>query len=351
MNEDCSLPLLPAGTPLFESLPFGAVVVDALAPAVGNGVITLRNGADQGVLVIRSGSITETVWVAGGVRTTGEHALALIHGNAATVSARKLSDDAMVVVEPLIRAEPRYADLRLEWVVWPRLLNDLRERDQTFVVEVTTPNGRGVTIIQSGRQIATFGESGATLGDTDLLNDLATGAVGTVRVLIDRGVTAARQTAASSFSASGETPHSNGAVVLEAEHASPDEELHARRSVALDPARLTARGADDPNATLSAMFGPHPDAVEWHPVALEHRAQEATTSVELVLPQLLSLVQNRLQRSSGSVEQVVDDAASDHQSVIWLADRVRVMTVRGFLRTTLEQLADDMLAVAAREAD
>lgn len=143
VNEDCSLPLLPAGTPLFDSLPFGAVVVDALAPAVGNGVITLRNGADQGVLVIRGGFITETVWVAGGVRITGEHALALIHGDAATVSARKLSDDAMVFVEPLIRAEPRYADLRLEWVVWPRLLNDLRERDQTFVVEVTTPNGPG----------------------------------------------------------------------------------------------------------------------------------------------------------------------------------------------------------------
>lgn len=348
---ECSLPLLPAGTTLFDSLPFGAVVVDALAPAVGSGVITVMNGSDQGVLVIRGGSITETVWVADGVRATGEHALALIHAQAATVSARQLSDDAMVLVGPLIRAEPRYADLRLEWVVWPRLLNDLRERDQTFVVEVTTPNGRGITIIQGGRQIATFGESGAALGDADLLNDLAAGAVGTIRVLIDRGVAADPQADASSCSAASETPYSSGLVGPEPSFASPKEEAHTRHIVALDPAGPIRHGADDPNATLSAMFGPHPDSVEWHPVALEHPAQHATTSVESVLPQLLSLVQARLQRSSGSVEQVVDDAASDHQSVGWLADRVRVMTVRGFLRTTFEQLADDILAVAAREAD
>ena len=69
-----------------------------------------------------------------------------------------------------------------------------------------------------------------------------------------------------------------------------------------------------------------------------------------MVPQLKSLVQNRLQRSSGSVEEIVDIAASDHQSVSWLADRVRVMTVRGFVHTTFEQLADDMLALAGSDA-
>jgi hypothetical protein len=72
--------------------------------------------------------------------------------------------------------------------------------------------------------------------------------------------------------------------------------------------------------------------------------------VESLLPQITSLVRDRFQRSSGSVEEVVNVAASDHQSVAWLADRVRMMTVRGFLRTTFEQLADDMLALAGAGA-
>jgi hypothetical protein len=47
----------------------------------------------------------------------------------------------------------------------------------------------------------------------------------------------------------------------------------------------------------------------------------------------------------------VDIAAHDRHSVEWLADRVRVMTMRGFLHSTFDQLADDMLALAAREPD
>jgi hypothetical protein len=60
------------------------------------------------------------------------------------------------------------------------------------------------------------------------------------------------------------------------------------------------------------------------------------------------LVRNRLQLSSASVEEVVDGAASDRQSVEWLADRVRVMTVRGYLHSTFVQLANDMLALTRR---
>src|SRR5579864_2954672 len=125
---DGALPLLPAGEIVFDALPFGAVVLEALAPAIRNGMITLRNGAHEGVLVVRDGALCEMVWVADGVRTTGDAALAQIRGDARTVSACRLATEAMALVEPLIRAGPCYADLRLEWVVWPQLLNDLRQR-------------------------------------------------------------------------------------------------------------------------------------------------------------------------------------------------------------------------------
>jgi hypothetical protein len=276
--------------------------------------------------------VSETVWIADGVRTTGDAALALMHDatSTMTVSACRLSDAAMNLVGSLIQGDPCYADLRLEWVVWPHLLNDLRERGETYVVELSTPSGRGVTVIQGGRHIATFADSHPTLGDSDLLDGLAAGSVGTIRVLVNRG--------------SPPAPEADAPLIMAATVVPPTPEVVAERSVA--PLVIDV---DDPNATLSAFFGPHPEAADYHrPTGTDRSIRHGTLAVESVLPQLRLLVQNRLQRSSGSVEEVIENAANDRQSVAWLADRVRVMTVRGFLRSTFDQLADDMLALADR---
>jgi hypothetical protein len=319
---------------MFEALPFQALVLDALAPAVENGLIMLRDTGAEGVLVVREGVVAETVWVADGVRDYGDEALASIHAaDSATVSACRLPDAAMGLVGALIRGDLCYADLRLEWVVWPQLLNDLRERGGVFVVELATPSGRGVTMIEDGRQIATFAESHPTLGDADLLDALAAGGVGTVRVLVDRGAEARKQPESLSLA----TP-----VVAE-----PQRQLVVQQ---LAPPVMV--DTDDPNATLSALFGPPNDALDdYRPIVLDQSAHRAVAQIESLLPQLKSLVQHRLQRSSGSVEELVDSAAIDGQSVAWLADRVRVTTVRGFLHSTFDQLADDMLALTAREPD
>jgi hypothetical protein len=334
LGRDWSLPLFPAGAAMFDALPFAALVLDALAPAVGNGVITLRDGAGEGALVIRDGLVSETVWVGDDVRSIGDAALTLIRAaHSATVSARRLSDEAMGLVGPLIRGAPCYADLRLEWVVWPQLLQDLRERGKTYVVELTTPTGRGVTIIQDERQIATFADSHPALGNPDLLDDMASGGVGSIRILVDSIVSSALQ------------PRPRVTAV-------PSSDPQRREVAAQQTVRPLVVQADDPNATLSALFGPHRDGPDQYQQSRPDRLnQRRQTQVESVLPQLKSLVHNRLQRSSPSVEEVVESAAHDRHSVQWLADRVRVMTMRGFLPSTFDQLADDMLALAARESD
>ncbi len=327
---------------MFDSLPFGALVLDALAPAVGNGLITLRDGGEEGVVVVRDAVISESVWVANGVRSTGDPALGQIRLAATTaVSACRLSAEAMSLIGPLIRSEPCYADLRLEWVTWPELLNDLRERSLTFVVELTTPTGRAVTVIDQGRQIATFAESHA-LGSSDLVDDLAAGGVGTIRVLLDRGASSASQPGQSSLAALTFAAPMVMSPVTEGPRHEDDARYVTRPIVVAD---------DDPNATLSALFGPHRDGSPYLPADDDPAEQRAPTLVDSLLPQLKLLVRNRLQRSSGSVEEVVDGAATDRQSVEWLADRVRVMSVRGFLHSTLDQLADDMLALTRRDAD
>jgi hypothetical protein len=337
LGRDWSLPLMPAGAMMFESLPFGALVLDALASAVGSGLISLHDGGREGVIVARDSVMSESVWVAEGTRSTGDEAIELIRLAAgATVSACRLSDEAMNLVGPLIRSELCYGDLRLEWVVWPRLLDDLRERGRAFVVELTTPTGRGVTIIQQGRPTATFAESYPALGGPDLVDDLAAGGIGAIRILVDPGARAA----------SPPGPLSVAAATLGG--TSVGDQL--REPVSHLVARPIAVQNDDPNTILSALFGPHPDAAHEHLVIdSDPPSQGAPTPVDSLLPELKLLVRNRLQMSSASVEEVVDGAASDRQSVEWLADRVRVMTVRGYLHSTFVQLADDMLALTRRD--
>ena len=339
LGRDWSLPLLPAGATIFESLPFAALVLDALAPAVGDGLITMRDDPREGVLVVRDGIISDCLWVVDGARTVGDEAFALMRAAvASSVSACRLSDEAMAVVGPLIRGEPCYADLRLEWVVWPRLLDDLLQRSATYVVELATPGGRGVTVIREGQQVATFAESHLALGDPDLVDNLSAQGVGAIRVLVDRGARASSQPGPLSAMAP---------AVITTSLYGP-----RREQVPQAATRPAVMQDDDPNTTLSTLFGTNRDLPDRH-LALDAdpSGRRLPMPVDALLPELRLLVRNRLQRSSSSVEEIVDSAASDRQSVEWLADRVRVMTVRGFLHSTFDQLADDMLALAHRDTD
>jgi hypothetical protein len=290
-----ALPLLPAGSFLFEHLPARAIVLDALAPAVGNGVITVTDGDRSGVLVIRDGGVSDAVSIDDGTRSSGDAAFALISGwTSASMSACRWNDPAMSLLEPLIHGETCYADLRLKWTAWSQLLEDLRARDGTFVVELFTPIGRGVTVIRGGKQVATYTDAHPSVGDPDLIDVLAAGGTGSVRVLV-----------ASDLSRNGNALSPSKAGVLSGLESAPR-------------------------------------------VALERSHASAPAEVRALLPLLRDLVHTRLQRSSGPVDDVVDAAADEDRSVEWLAQRVRGMTVRGFMVSTFEQLADDMLALADR---
>jgi hypothetical protein len=416
-GRDWSMPpLLPAGFTVFESLPVDALVLEALAPAIGNGIITMSESESEGVLVVRNGVVAERVWIANGVRSHGDEALALIRAaDGAMVSARRLDDAAMGLLGALLHGIPCYIDLRLEWVAWPQFLGDLCTRGQTFVVELETPVGRGVTCVRDGRQLATFTESHPTLGDASLLDDLAVGGVGTIRVLVDVGgldevahaptgviaptsadagppdvsttVASLALTDVTAEGANDPVPETHTvfamqreaatAIVSEpprAEHLANDAlaETTGASTLVAPPADYVERyvlpaaqsalipsgasrppviDAADPNATFTAMFGSHHETPAARSIALDSAPHAAEQDVASLLPQLRLLVQHRLQRSSSSVEEIVERAATDHQNVGWLSDRVRVITMRGFLHSTFDQLADDMLALAGRDPD
>ena len=332
-GREHSLPLLPSGATLFDDLPAGAVVLDALAPAVGDGVITVRDQARIGILVIRAGGIADALTIDGGVRAGGESALVSIAAwRSATVSARRLSDDAMALLEPLLRGDPRYTDLRLEWTVWAELLRDLRSRGGTFVVELCTPAGHGVTLIRDGQQVATYTDSHPSLGGAELIDALAAGGTGEVRVLVAPSTVLSETPRAALGDASraveSDTP---AAIRSDAPRGAESDVSHAAEQPSL--ARLGS-GSETPSASSLRV--------------LDRSRDHVLTEASTLIPDLKLLVRKRLQRSSGSVEEVIEQAASEGQSLEWLADEVRAMRVRGFMPATFERLADDMLSLADR---
>ncbi len=288
-------------------------------------MITVRDEARTGILVIRAGGIADALTVDGGVRAGGESALASIAAwRSAKVSACRLSDDAMALLGPLLRGEPRYTDLRLEWTVWAELLRDLRSRGGTFVIELRTPAGHGVTLIRDGQQVATYTDSHPSLGGAELIDALAAGGTGEVRVLVAPSTVLSETPRAALSDASPAVPSNASAAAGSDVSRAPEQP---------SPAWLGS-GADTPRASSIRV--------------LDRSRDHALTEASTLVPDLKLLVRKRLQRSSGSVEEVIEQAASEGQSIEWLADEVRAMRVRGFMPATFERLADDMLSLADR---
>jgi hypothetical protein len=178
------IPLLPTGATVFDTLPARALVLEPLAPAISDGVVVIRRTEAVGVVLIRGGAIAETYCVEATERSTGTPALARIRGwTDATMSAWRLSSAVVDVIPPLLRSEPQYADLRLEWVNWERLLSDLRGRPGAFIVELVTPVGRGVISLRDGNYVASFTDAHPELCEPSLLDEIASSSTGALRVL------------------------------------------------------------------------------------------------------------------------------------------------------------------------
>jgi hypothetical protein len=327
-SSSALLPLLPSGERLFSNLPARAIVLAELAPALGDGVITLVNGESTAVLVVRGGGFADVVSIMSGARETGEAAMAVLRRwDSASVSCTRLTVEAMSLLGPLLHGELVYSDLRLEWTAWATLLADLRVRGQTFVVELQTPNERGVTVIRDGEQIATFTDSHLELCGSDVLDRLAAAGTGSITV-------SAHATLVDTVSP---PPVALASPVASAAHvAGPPSALDAATTEAADVSD------DDANATLSTLFGLAGVTHSFAPTLVTDRADRAAGDVWSLLPELKLLAQRRLQRSSAPVVDAVDRAAAENRSIDWLVARVRVMRVRGFVPETFEQLADEM---------
>ena len=322
------LPLLPQGSPLFHSLPGRAVVVEALAPAVKAGIIVSRRGESAGVALVRGGVITECLSIDGATRASGTEALQrMSQWSDSLVSAAQLSVAEVNVVHAFIRGDPLHDDLQLRWVEWGRLLTDLRRSPGAFVVELSTPMGRGVTSIREGTHVATYSDQHVGPGDPTMLDELARGGQGSIRVF--RGGllnTPVPLTSAASLQLP-QVPDVQTPLVPEP---IPEDVAHFSEYFGMRHQPVTH--ADDSTAGI-----PEPGS--------------APAEFEDVLLEVKKLVRSSLQMASPRIEILLEDAVAAGCPLACVALQIRSMTIRGVPRRALERLADDILALMAERRE
>ena len=334
---------------MFDSLPARAIIMEPLAPAIGDGVIVARRPDAIGVVLIRGGAIAEVYSVTDRGKMTGSQALQRIREwQDATMSAWRLSSNVVDIIPSLLRAEPYYADLRLEWVDWQRLLGDLRGRPGTFVVELITPAGRGVINLQNGLDVASFTDTHPELCAPALLDEIAAVNTGSLRVLRE---------------------HAEAAQTDDIAHSAPEDPEIAmigappvEYSGASDAASIPAGDRPDGSAVLESgsVDASQQESVEsasrlrqllgletQSAVPAAVRAEQPTPTVGALLPDLKLIAFNHLHRAEPQLESMLDDAAAENRSLDWVAAAIRSTPLLYVSQGTLDDLAAEVLALGA----
>lgn len=386
------LPLLPRGTVVFADIPVRAIVIDALASVIGDGTLVVRDGDRGAVVLVRGGDVLDVHVTDGGVLRTGVELLSSLKDwPEAAVWAERLESSLVDLSEALLRGATVYDDLRLMWVSWPSLLEDLGQRGGTFVVEITTPVGRGVTCVAAGRQAQSYTDIHPALGDPALLEAMASNHQGVVRVRrVGEASVAAEQGDTTEQSAPDPEPSAEAPATATNGTSSTDHVADTSRrwpATQWDPPVSEPDTAADeatptetqpvaveavPNAAWVAPWdtawnanpaegavavGDAPaaaaetTAVEDRPATWDEfknkALQTGPPSVAEVLDDLRAIARRRLGLSASRVESILDEGALAKRSLLSVLDEIRSLSIRGVMPSTVEEMVDEMAAVAA----
>ncbi|MGC8461500.1 MAG: hypothetical protein ACP5OR_06635 [Candidatus Dormibacteria bacterium] len=329
-SEHDLIPLLPQGIPVFENIPAKAVILEALAPALGHGVMVIRKEGAVGVILVKSNAIIDVYCFSGGHRFLGDVALKRIKSlSEATVTAHKLEEDVVDVIPSVLRGDLCYDDLRLAWTNWPALLQDMLSREGTYIIEVSTPKGRGVTCIVDGHQVATYTEDHPILGDPTLLDALFRGSQGTMRIR---------------RAALVQTPPTAPQIEPVEEVADDDEEVSGKPA----PAESGQLSSD---ISYDALFSlPEESGTEDVDSAPEDVHDSSTVSAPTPsmsplnehLDEFKSIARDHLQRSAARVVNLLDDAAAQNKPLDEVFTDIRGLVIRGVMQSTLDEVVAKM---------
>ena len=371
------IPLLPRGQVVFEGLPLQALILEALAPALGNGSLVVRDRDRGAVVLARDGVVAEVHAFIGSATRSGDGMLAEVQGwSEAVVSAHRLDGLLVDVCEALLRGEVIYNDLRLDWVEWPALLADFSRRGGAYAVEIFTPSGRGVTCVAVGQQALSYTDIHPSLGDPAVLEAMASNREGSIRVRrlnaaafaatvmsSDAAAAAATGRAAPAADVPMRSPsfvtgeHGNGSARTET--STPAAEVTEERARAETAAPPTGEPATPiaPDEVLPDLAWVAPWQTPWRdePAAAQEAVQAsagapesaARPSVGDMLSALRSIAQRRLQLSASRVELVLDEAAREQRPLDSVLEEIRAMSIRGVMPSTVDAMVAEMKIAAA----
>jgi hypothetical protein len=372
---------------VFEALPLQALILEALAPALGNGSVVVRDRDRGAVVLARDGVVSEVHAFIGTATRSGDGMLAEVQGwSEAVVSAHRLDGLLVDVSEALLRGEVIYNDLRLDWVEWPALLADFSRRGGAYAVEIFTPAGRGVTCVAVGQQALSYTDIHPSLGDPAVLEAMASNREGSIRVrrlnAAAFAATMMSSDAASAGATVGTAPagasvgtapaadvplrspsfvtseHGNGSARTETSTPAAEvgeETAHAEAAVppTAEPAPPIA-----PDEVLPDLAWVAPWQTPWRdePGAAQEAVQasagapassSARPSVGDMLSALRSIAQRRLQLSASRVELVLDEAAREQRPLDSVLEEIRAMSIRGVMPSTVDAMVAEMKIAAA----
>jgi len=317
---------LPGIEVMFDQLPAAAVVLEALVPAVGDGLIVF-DGADKHLAVLcRAGAMAGRFPVPAGASV--DH---LPQDPATTVTAWRLSPAALGVVPTLLGGARRLADVSMRWIEMTQLLDDLRSSGTESVVVISTEHASGLTHIAGGQHLLTVCSQVHGPCDASSLVELAGGGEGTINLLETRRDSP--QLGSSQLDVVSHTD-ANGVVDM----------LGRSETQAHDEAMLpaTARLTDatfhpfPAQETMAAIFG---DAVEpQRPTA--HR--EAAPKITHLLPQLRLIARSQLGLSATRVEDLLEEAAATVDGAHTALTAIASLPIRGVSASTMERLAEKL---------
>jgi len=334
---DRLIPFLPPGSNLFTQLDARAVVLNALPEAIGSGIILAENSTCTGLVAVREGQISRTLCIEHSLVIPDIDVFARIASwNNAVVSASHLATDDLELVEQQLAADVCYADLRMEWTDSTLLLSDLRSRPGRYLVVLHAQSGSCAIAIAGaadGRTYARPSSTGvAALGLEELLKERA-GVITVYRMSGDSDASRLRRGARSGDDAS--LP-SDPQPAFPRDGRYGDQQPAARRQSGSALAQIFGV----PNsATPTEMVPHHADSSAPNP-----------SDISLLLPDLKLLVRSRLRLSSGRIEALLDEAVTAGRPVESAASAIRNLSVRGVMQSTLDQLADDIVAMSLSRA-
>jgi len=172
---------------MLANVALAATDLDALLERLTTGLVIITSGpsvpAAVAVLGTVDGRRIDGFLHSGDTLLWGDEALdACRRLGDATISAHLLDPTTVELVPELMSTPVIYENLQLEWLVWPRILSELRHRGGLTIFEIDAPDGCALLALRDQETVLDITSDHLAPGALDAITALAESESGTLRI-------------------------------------------------------------------------------------------------------------------------------------------------------------------------